>query len=94
MVMTMLDEGILLEERLKQTVERYSTNKTGFKLLESNLTSLDGNMASILVYLESIEVDGQKVEMNFTELNSIKVESSNYNPYQSFYTGYGIGFFY
>jgi hypothetical protein len=83
--------GKFLTELKEATVEQYSNNKTsGFKLLESNMTTLDGDIASKLVYVEKTD---PKVEMNFTELFSIRVNSSNYNPYVTYYTGYGIIFF-
>jgi hypothetical protein len=61
----------LLAEGKKLAIEQYSNDKTSdFRLIESNMTAIDGNRASKLVYLEKA-LQPQK-ESNYTELVSVK----------------------
>jgi hypothetical protein len=58
---------ILLAEGKKLAIDRHSSNKTsGFKVIESNMTTIDGNRASKLVYLEKA-LEPEK-ESKFTEM--------------------------
>lgn len=67
------EEGLqfLLSEVDKIKHEQYGNNETGFKLLESNMTILDGNPAAKLVYLQKSDTDPGK-EAKYIELFSIK----------------------
>jgi hypothetical protein len=47
------------------------SNETGFKLLESNMTTLDGNPASKIVYLLKPDAESE-IEEKYTELISFK----------------------
>ena len=64
--------GKLLAEGRKLAVEQYSNDKElkslGFKLLESNMTTLDGNPAYKLDYLTKPESELQRI----TEVVSVK----------------------
>ena len=66
-------EGLqfLESEVNKIKLEQIGNNETGFKLLESNMTTLDGNPAAKLVYLQKSDADPKK-EARFIELLSIK----------------------
>ena len=55
----------------KIKLEQFENNETGFKLLESNMTTLDGNPAAKLVYLQKSDAEPKK-EAKFIELLSIK----------------------
>jgi PsbP-like protein len=62
---------ILLSEVNKAIIEDYSSNKTGFKLLESNMTAIDGNPASKLVFVLKSGAGSEK-EMKHTILSTLK----------------------
>jgi hypothetical protein len=51
-------------------IER-SSNETCFKILESNMTTLDGNPASKIVYLLKPDAESE-IEEKYTELISFK----------------------
>jgi hypothetical protein len=72
-------EGLqfLESEVNKIKLEQFGNNETGFKLLESNMTTLDGNPAAKLVYLQKSDADPKK-EAKFIELLSIK-DSTRYS---------------
>jgi hypothetical protein len=61
----------------KIKLEQYGNNVTGFKLLESNMTTLDGNPAAKLVYLQNSDAEPKK-EAKYIELLSIK-DSTRYS---------------
>lgn len=64
--------GITLSEGKKAILEQYSSNKTsGFKLLESNMTTLDGNPASKIVYLLKPDAESE-IEEKYTVSISFK----------------------
>jgi hypothetical protein len=61
--------GLELAEVNKMKLEQHSNNKTsGFKLLESNMTTIDGNLASKFVYLQT----PSNKESKLTELAFVK----------------------
>jgi hypothetical protein len=61
--------GILLAEVKKITIEKYTNNKTAnFKLLESNMTTIDGKPASKLVFLATLTDN----ELKYMSLVTIK----------------------
>jgi hypothetical protein len=66
-------EGLqFLESEVNKTkLEQFGNNETGFKLLESNMTTLDGNPAAKLVYLQKSDPEPKK-EAKVIELLSIK----------------------
>jgi hypothetical protein len=61
----------------KIKLEQFGNNETGFKLLESNMTTLDGNPTAKLVYLQKSDAEPKK-EAKFIELISIK-DSTRYS---------------
>jgi hypothetical protein len=66
-------EGLqfLESEVSKIRLEQHGKNETGFNLHESNMTTLDGNPAAKLVYLQKSDAEPKK-EANYIELLSIK----------------------
>ena len=72
-------EGLqfLESEVNKIKLEQFGNNETGFKLLESNMTTLDGNPAAKLVYLQKSDAE-PKEEAKYIELLSIK-DSTSYS---------------
>jgi hypothetical protein len=63
---------LALAKSKDRVTQKYSNDKTsGFRLLESNMTTIDGNLASKLVYLEKSAVEPEKV-LKLMELVSVK----------------------
>jgi hypothetical protein len=90
---TKSDMEKFLAEDKNYIIEQYSNNKTaGFKLLESNMTTLDGNPAYKLVYLEKRGVGTEpEKEIKYTELFShanvrydvlFGADTNTYNHYE------------
>ena len=81
--------GKLLAEGRKLAVEQYSNDKElkslGFKLLESNMTTLDGNPAYKLDYLTKPESELQRITEVVSVKDGMKYEISSvvdeYNHY-------------
>jgi hypothetical protein len=70
-------------------IEKYSNDKTSdFRLLESNMTTIDGNPASELVYLEKSAVEPEK-DLILIELVSVKDKWRYFIVISAFVEEYG-----